>query len=58
MTLGEPYFMTNKEWYKRDEETGELVLTEKATKKAKESYKEFYKQLRNNIRYDDFDFEE
>ena len=42
MELEMPYFMTNKEWYKYDMETGRLVLTDKATDAAKQSYEEFY----------------
>lgn len=45
MTLPEPYFLTNKEWYYFDEDEFCYKLTDKATDKAKESYKEFYEQL-------------
>lgn len=47
MTLEEPYFMKNKEWYYFDEEKFRYMLTDKAPEKAKESYKEFYKELEN-----------
>ena len=42
MTLEEPYFTSNPEWYKFDEENHRLVLTDKAPRKAVESYKKFY----------------
>lgn len=45
MTLNEPYFMTNKDWYYYDEQHGCYKLTEEATDKATESYHEFYKML-------------
>ena len=39
-----PYFLTNKEWYRRvtDEKGSRLELTDKAPKEAIESFKEFY----------------
>lgn len=40
-----PYFLTNKEWYYYDIETGRYKLTDKAPKKAKESYKKYYEEL-------------
>ena len=40
-----PFFMTNKEWYYADDESGTLKLTEKAPPEAVQSYKEFYKEL-------------
>ena len=45
MTLPEPYFMSNKEWYYFDEEDFKYKLTDKAPQKARESYEEFYKEL-------------
>lgn len=42
MTQERPYFMTNPEWYKFDEEEFRYVLTDKAPRKAVKSYKEFY----------------
>lgn len=45
MTLDEPYFMRNKEWYYFDKDAWRYRLTEKAPDKAKQSYKEFYKEL-------------
>ena len=33
-----PYFLTNKDWYYYDKNTGRYMLTEKATKEAIESY--------------------
>lgn len=45
MTIPEPYFMKNKEWYYFDEEEFMLKLTDKATPKAKKSYKKFYEEL-------------
>lgn len=45
MTLDEPYFLSNKEWYYFDEEEWRYKLTDKATEEAIESYNEFYKQL-------------
>lgn len=40
-----PYFLTNKEWYYYDMETGRYKLTDKAPEKAKESYKKYYEEL-------------
>lgn len=40
-----PYFLTNKEWYYYDQETGRYKLTEKAPQKAIDSYNQFYKLL-------------
>lgn len=48
MTLPEPYFMNNKEWFYFDEEEWKYKLTDKATEKAIESYNEFYKLLENS----------
>ena len=45
MTLQEPYFMKNKEWFYFDEDAFMYKLTEKAPEKAKESYEEYYKEL-------------
>jgi hypothetical protein len=45
MTLDEPYFMTNIEWYEFSDTKGKYVLTKKAPPKAVKSYKEFYKAL-------------
>lgn len=42
MTVEEPYFMQNKEWYYFDEDEFCYKLTDKAPEKAKESYKEYY----------------
>lgn len=49
MTLPEPLFMTNPEWYKFDEVSFKYVLTDKATDEAKKSYDEYYSQLESNI---------
>lgn len=45
MTLLEPYFMKNKEWYYFDEEEFCYKLTDKAPEEAKKSYAEFYAEL-------------
>lgn len=45
MTLEEPYFMKNNEWFYFDEENLMYKLTDKAPDKAKKSYEEFYKEL-------------
>lgn len=45
MTLPEPYFMTNKEWFYFDEDEFIYKLTDKAPEKARESYKEFYSEV-------------
>ena len=37
-----PYFMSNPEWYRFDEENWRYVLTDKATPMAKRSYNNFY----------------
>lgn len=47
MTLPEPYFMKNKDWYFFDEENFCYKLTDKAPKEAKESYEEFYKMFKD-----------
>ena len=47
MTLQEPYFMKNEEWFYFDETEFKYKLTDKAPKKAQESYEEFYKELEN-----------
>ena len=49
MTLEEPYFMKNKDWYYFDEEEFKYKLTDLATDKAKQSYKEFYETLEKRI---------
>ena len=51
MTVDEPYFMTNKDWFYFDEEEFCYKLTDKAPKEAIESYKEFYKMLDNVYDY-------
>lgn len=48
MTLDEPYFMQNKEWYYFDEKECKYFLTDKASKKAVDSYDEFYEALEGN----------
>ncbi len=45
MTLEQPYFMENKEWYYFDSKEFKYKLTDKAPEKAKKSYEEFYKEL-------------
>ena len=45
MTIGKPYFMTNKEWYYYDESAEDYKLTDKAPPEAIKSYKEFYEQF-------------
>lgn len=45
MTLNEPYFTKNKEWYFFDEKEWKYKLTDKAPKEAIESYNEFYSEL-------------
>ena len=45
MTLLEPYFMKNKDWYYFDEKEFCYKLTDKAPEEAKKSYKEFYAEL-------------
>jgi hypothetical protein len=47
--LNKPYFMTNQDWYRRDEELGRFVLTDKAPPKAVESYKKFYDLLEEMV---------
>ena len=42
MTLNEPYFMKNKEWYSFNEKEWKYILTDKAPKEAVDSYNEFY----------------
>lgn len=45
MTVNEPYFMSNKDWYYFDEDDFCYKLTENAPQKAVESYKEFYNAI-------------
>lgn len=45
MTIPEPYFMKNTEWYYFDEEEFMYKLTDKATPEAVKSYNEFYAEL-------------
>ena len=40
---GNPYFMTNKEWYYFDRKEFRIKLTDKAPEKARQSYEDFYK---------------
>ena len=53
MTLKEPYFMKNKDWYYFDKDEFKYRLTDKAPDKAKESYDEFYNELNMGVIYDD-----
>lgn len=50
ISLEEPYFMTNPEWYEYNFEEGRVVLTDKATPKARESYEEFNKDYQDFFR--------
>lgn len=57
------YFMENKNWYTHDEDTWDLILTDKAPEEAKESYEEFLKDNEYMIKLttgliDDEEFEE
>ena len=52
MTIHEPYFMKNKDWYYFDEKEFKYQLTDKAPDKAKESYKEFYSDFNEGVIYD------
>lgn len=45
MTVDQPYFMSNKDWYYFDENEFCYKLTEAAPEKAKQSYEEFYAAL-------------
>ena len=47
MIVDEPYFMTNKLWYKYSLEKLIYILTPEAPPKAVESYNEFYKLIDN-----------
>lgn len=51
MNFGVPYFMTNKEWFRKNPQTGKLELTEKATPEAIKSFKEFYEQYNKSMNY-------
>lgn len=42
MTVPEPYFMTDEEWFYFDEEEFKYKLTDKAPEKAKKSYEDYY----------------
>ena len=48
-----PYFMSNKKWYRFDEEKYRYVLTEDAPPEAIESYKKFYEMLESQYLYED-----
>ena len=41
-----PYFMTNSEWTTIDENTGDLILTDKAPQEAVESYNKYMQTYR------------
>lgn len=43
--ISKPYYMTNEEWYRFDEEKWKHVLTDKATPEAIESYDLFMKSM-------------
>lgn len=45
MTIEEPYFMDNTDWYYFDLEELIYKLTDKAPPKAVQSYKDFYDKL-------------
>lgn len=47
-----PYFLTNKEWYYKDEDEGIYKLTDKAPPEAIKSYNEFYKELENRYYFE------
>lgn len=44
-----PYFLTNKDWYYYDMDTGRYKLTNKAPQKAIDSYNKYYNLLENDI---------
>lgn len=46
MTIDQPYFMENDEWYYFDFAEKKYKLTEKAPDRAKESYDEYNKMLK------------
>lgn len=48
MTLKEPYFMNNKEWYSYDFVNFKYILTEKAPKKAILNYNNYYSMMQIN----------
>lgn len=52
MTLPEPYFLTNPEWYYYDLDEGNYKLTEKAPQKAIDSYEEYYNYIDGVIDYE------
>lgn len=45
MTVQEPYFMKNEEWYYFDADEFKYKLTEKAPEEAVKSYNEFYEYV-------------
>lgn len=53
MTMNEPYFMKNKEWYFYDELDECYKLTDKAPPEAVKSYEEFYTELEKSVTYPD-----
>lgn len=48
MLMEIPFFMSNPEWYRHDEVSRRLVLTDKAPEEAVRSYREFYAALRES----------
>lgn len=42
MSVKQPYFLTNEDWYYFDENEFRYKLTDKAPEEAVESYKQFY----------------
>lgn len=51
MIMKTPYFMTNKEWFRKNPETGKLELTEKATPEAIKSFKEYFERYNKMMDY-------
>lgn len=49
MTLDEPYFMSNKEWYYFDESDFCYKLTDAAPQEARKSYEAFYEALEDGV---------
>jgi hypothetical protein len=49
ISIEEPYFMKNEDWYYFDEVEFKYKLTDKATKEAIKSYEEYYKLLDERI---------
>nr|DAH90093.1 MAG TPA: hypothetical protein [Caudoviricetes sp.] len=47
-----PLFMTNKDWYRFDDEKGRAVLTKDAPPEAVKSYNDYYREIEEREKSD------